>query len=133
MPRLVFLGEGHVAMEDAEVLQQQHAALGRKLDKFEGKNSEDHNVIHSRMDNIFKWLLGLLVSIILTTMITIWQVSQAASERRAQDIAIFTETDTTQTAVLSRLTSVEEEVDEVNEHSEQRMSNHNSNRHKDGP
>jgi hypothetical protein len=117
-------------MEDAEVLQAQHEALGNKLTKFEARNSNDHDVIHARMDGIFKWLLGLLITIIVTTVITLWQMGMEAADRRAEDVAVHTETDTTQTAVLARLSNVEEEVGEVNEHSEQRMTNHRSTLHK---
>jgi cell division septal protein FtsQ len=118
-------------MNDSEILQQQHEALGNKLSKFERRNSDDHSVIHARMDGIFKWLLGLLITIIVTTVITLWQMGMEAADRRAADVAVHTETDTTQTAVLSRLDNVEDEVKDVNEHSEQRMTNHTSSLHKD--
>ena len=103
--------------------------LREKLDAFDTNNTADHGAIHLRMDNVFKWLIGLLVSIVVTTLVTIWQVAKTGAERRAADGKEHTEMDTTQTSVLSRLDNVEEGVDEVNARSEARMNNHNSTRH----
>ena len=118
-------------MENEE-LAEQHGELGKKLDKFEEANASEHQTIHARLDDfhtahrkLLHILIGGLVSLLIAVVVGNRLTDSSLRDMSKDDV----EMNTTQDAVLGRLDNLEEDVEAVDDKSEQRMTNHTTTRH----